>query len=164
MYRHENALRSRERIGFYAVFYRTPEMEQTVDRGPRSRHSAQTRRVARLRINLIISATKSSGYAEEIHKEARGSGGGGSADRVDTSRDNGDYRGEHSVFPPSLPHPPHPTDSAGREVPSVCLISGIQSLGSMPGQPTASLSTNRSFVQSYPLPPPSLPLPTLSLR
>lgn len=84
-----------------AVFYRTPEMEQTVDRGPRPRHFAQTRRVARLRINLIISATKSSGgYAMEIHKEARG---GGSADRVDTSRDNGDYRGEHSVFPPSLP-------------------------------------------------------------
>lgn len=86
-------------------------MEQTVDRGPRPRHSAQTRRVARLRINLIISATKSSGYAEEIHKEARG---GGSADRVDTSRDNGDYRGEHSVFPPSLPPLSSPSEGKSR--------------------------------------------------
>lgn len=121
-------------------------MEQTVDRGPRPRHSVQTGRVARLRINLIISATKSSGgYAEEVHKEARGS-----ADRVDTSRDNGDYREERSVFPPLPPLPPIPSDGfspAGREAPSVCLISGIQSLGSMPGQPTASLypRTARSY-------------------
>jgi len=53
----------------------------------------------------------------------------------------------------------------GSGVPSVCLISGIQSLGSMPGQPAASLSTNRSPVQSctiLPLrrPPPPSPSPS----
>jgi hypothetical protein len=47
----------------------------------------------------------------------------------------------------------------GSGVPSVCLISGIQSLGSMPGQPAASLSTNRSPVQSSLFgPPPLLPV------
>lgn len=148
MYRHENALRARERIGFYAVFYGTPEMEQTVDRGPRPRHSApdEARRAT---------PDQSHNFGDKVIRVRGGdTQGSGSADRVDTSRDNGDYREESIAYfhHPSLPFPLRPTDSAGEEVPSVCLISGIQSLGSMPGQPTASLSTNRSFVQFYPLP------------
>lgn len=145
--RHENALRARERIGFYAVFYRTPEMEQTVDRDPRPRHSAQTRRVARLRINLIISATKSSWYAEEIHKEARGR----LADRVDTSRDNGDYREEHSVFPPSLP-PPTPSDGFGGERGSIGLSHFRDPISRLDAGPTYSLAIHEPLVRTI-LPP-----------
>lgn len=115
----------------------------TVDRG-RPQHSARTAR--RLRINLIILATKS-GNAKEIQgssrRRRRGGGTRERADRIDTSRDNGDYRGEHSVFPPPFPRPVARREGSG--VPSVCLISGIQSLGSVPGQPAVSPSTNRSY-------------------